>query len=352
MMLLVFSPGIVVKAAGAEDTSAIGFYVRALLPENQIDKNLTYFDLRVQPGHTQQLEVEVVNETDEAITIDVTAISASTNRNGVIDYKTPDIRDKTLLHPFSELAVFETDSLTIPARGVEIARISLTMPQDEYDGVVLGGLVFTRRLEGIEPGEGEMALQNVYSYVIGAKLTENDTIVTPDFELEGIEAATVNYQPSMTHYLRNRTAAIAKGIDLHVVVSNAGGELVAQASYTGVDMAPNSVMPLAIAPGAGISEGGATSGSSIPVGELQLGEYTSTVTLEHEGQNWTFEEKFTIGRVEAEQINDEAIGSEPVGMSTSTILLILLIVAAVVIIALFILLLLVLRRKREKKSKS
>ncbi|MDL2327846.1 DUF916 domain-containing protein [Ruminococcaceae bacterium OttesenSCG-928-A11] len=350
-LLLALLPGLTVQAAAAGGTGNIGFYVRAVLPENQLDKNLTYFDLRMRPGQRQTLEVEVVNETDSAITVDIGAISASTNRNGVIDYKTPDIRDITLENPFSQLATVESGALEIPAQASVTARITIEMPAQAYDGVVLGGLVFTRRDQAPQQSGGT-TLQNLYSYVIGVKLSENDTVVTPDFELERVQGEAVNYQAALVHYIRNRNAAIAKGIDLHVVLRNADGQVVGEAMHTGIDMAPNSTMPLAVTPVAPGGEDGRP-GRNADGAELLPGDYTSEVTLEHDGQSWAFEQKFTIGTVEAQAVNGQTLGpaaKQGGQLPSGVVLLILLGAAVVVIIGLFVIILLMLRRREEARE--
>ena len=338
-------PGQKALAATGDTTGDIGFYVQAVLPDNQIDETLTYFDLSVNAGQTQTLEVEVVNETAQPITVDIGAISASTNRNGVIDYKTPNIRDKTLEHPFSELAAVEVSALAVPALGTATARVTVNMPAETYDGVVLGGLVFTRRPAARQPDADGMTLQNRYSYVIGVKLSETDTVVDPDFELESIQGETVNYQPALVHSVRNKTAAIAKGVELHVLIRDESGQAVGEARHTGIDMAPNSVMPLAVTPTAPVEQSGGTTPALLP------GNYTSEVTLEHGGQSWAFEQKFTIGSVQAEQINNETVGGTPREKTqTTTLFIILLAVAAAIILGLFIILMRMLRRREETKE--
>ncbi len=84
----------------AEKENPMGFYVRALLPENQRDTSLTHFDLQMQPEQQQQLDVEIVNTSSAPIWVSVEAVSASTAPNGVIDYYTPDVKDETLKIPF------------------------------------------------------------------------------------------------------------------------------------------------------------------------------------------------------------------------------------------------------------
>lgn len=73
MVMIVLMPLGIVPAlraqAAAGQTDGIGYYVRAVLPDNQISNNLSYFDLRMQPGQSQTLEVEVVNESDKVITV-------------------------------------------------------------------------------------------------------------------------------------------------------------------------------------------------------------------------------------------------------------------------------------------
>ncbi|MGD9559645.1 MAG: DUF916 and DUF3324 domain-containing protein [Oscillospiraceae bacterium] len=347
LMLIDFIPGLRAQAATTGGQDGIGFYVRAVLPEYQLDDTLTYFDLRMRPGQSHTLEVEVVNEGDAAITVIVAAISASTNRNGIIDYKTPDIRDETLKYPFSDMATLENQSLSIPPQSTAMARVAIDMPAEAYDGTVLGSLVFTRQPEGAGPGQG-MTLQNVYSYVLGVKLSENDTIVLPEFELVSIEAETLNYQPAMVHSIRNRAAAIAKDIDLHILVRDESGNVTGAFTRQGIDMAPNSVMPLGVTPasGAGAANGGASGGS----GQLAAGNYDSEITLTHEGQTHTFSQKFTIGSVEAEAANTALDKVSAKAPNTILFMIILLVIAGVIILGLFIIIMRLLRRREETKE--
>ena len=53
--------------------------------------------------------------------------------------------------PFSEIAAPEDTSIVIEAHSAAMARITIDMPAEAYDGVVLGGLVFTQRPEDNAP---------------------------------------------------------------------------------------------------------------------------------------------------------------------------------------------------------
>lgn len=283
--------------AAVEDSSAgIGFYVRAVLPENQTDDSLSYFDLRTIPGQRQELCVEVVNDSDKELTIDIEAVSASTNRNGVIDYKTLGVRDRTLAIPFSEIAVPEQKRITVGPHNTLKAVTVINVPEESYDGVILGGLVFTRHDSGQEQEPDGTVIRNRYSYVVGVVLSDNDTIVRPEFELDSIEARIVNYYPAIVHRIRNRNAAIAKNINLHIKIWDEAGNIVADVEKSRIDMAPNSVMPFAVTLTG--TEG------SLP-GQLPAGSYNSQIYLEHAGNEVYFEEAFTLGSIETEILNSE-----------------------------------------------
>ncbi len=67
--------------------SEFNFAVTPTIPENQVDKSKTYFDLKMAPGAKQTVEIQLRNDTDEDITIENTVNSATTNLNGVVEYR-------------------------------------------------------------------------------------------------------------------------------------------------------------------------------------------------------------------------------------------------------------------------
>lgn len=64
------------------------FAVTAVIPENQIDKNQTYFDLKMQPGQKQTIQVQMKNDTNKEVVVESFANTAITNSNGITDYST------------------------------------------------------------------------------------------------------------------------------------------------------------------------------------------------------------------------------------------------------------------------
>lgn len=311
----------------ANAQTGAGFSVRANIPENQIDKHVNYFDLRMHPEQIQELSVEVTNESDAPISVLVKAISASTSQNGIIDYTTPDVQDKTLQLPFSSIATVEKSTLVIPAKTTETARITITMPDEVFDGVVLGGLLFTRELEENTESQGT-SINNQFRYIIGVKLSETDTTILPQFEIVEVVPENVNYRPAITHRIRNTQAAIVKNMDIEISILDHKNNLYATANMHGADMAPNSVLPFAVNPDGG---------------KLKPGNYLSNIHLVHEGEVFDFQVEFTVDAEEAVIINSNSITKTP----SNAILYFLLVIIVILVISVIILL-----RKRVQTYKS
>lgn len=341
----------------AATVSDIGFYVQAVIPQNQLDSSQTYFDLRMEPGQSQTLEIEIVNEGTEDIDVDLDAISASTNPYGVIDYKTPDIRDESLTIPFSDIVTLRDTTVTVPAGGSSLVSLTVDMPSGFYNGVVLGGIVLTKEgTDSTSTSEDGTVIQNLYSYVIGVKLSETDTVVEPAFEFFDVEVGAVNYEAALVHSIRNTQAAIVKGMELDVKVYRKGQKaLVAHVVKSDVDMAPNSVMALAasllpevpenVSPGQGII----TTEDSVPAA-LEPGNYTSVVTLQYNGQTHTMEHKFIVGEERAETINLDTQPVPPASAGQLPWWVFALIGFSLLLVIVISLLLVVLLKRRRKKE--
>lgn len=322
--------GSVPAAYASGEPEQVTFAVSAVLPENQINETVSYFDLRMQPEEEQDLAVTVYNQGTKEIKVRAEAISASTNANGIIDYKTPDKKDETLKIPFSEIAEVKTPVLTIPAGGEKTAYIHVSMPRSLYDGTVLGGIVLTQEKEPEDAEETKqgVVIQNEYSYVVGVKLSETDVEVLPEFEPVEAVPGVENYHAAVTHYIRNREAAIAKDISLAIEVFRDGKQEVVKTSAATVDMAPNSVLPYPI----------------LWEEELQPGKYVSHVEMEMNGRTWEMDMPFEITAQAAQEIATGSVDTEP-GLPWWGILLIVLVIVLIVI--LFLLLAAVKRKKRN-----
>ncbi|EUJ25302.1 DUF916 domain-containing protein, partial [Listeria cornellensis] len=172
MLVLNSGDGIVNAAEGD-----VGYSVQAVIPENQIDKEKTYFDLQMKPGQQQTLEIIVQNGGAEEIDVAPVINYASTNKSGIIDYsqKSTEKRDKSLKTALPDIAKIKNgeEILTVPAKGSKKVEIEVTMPEKSYDGIILGAVQFKKVDKSNDESKNEgISIQNEYSYVVGVRLSE------------------------------------------------------------------------------------------------------------------------------------------------------------------------------------
>jgi len=331
-LLLAMLISVVSYASSGKDTNDVGFHVSAHIPDNQINTSLSYFDLHMEPSQEQSLAVSIVNTGSKQITVEVSAISASTNQNGIIDYRTRDIRDKTLRYPFSELAEVDNPTITIPAHEIKTAYINLTMPDEEYDGVILGGIVLAQKTDMDDyknsSSQGGSAIINQYAYIVGVKLSETDIIVPPAFELENVAVDTVDYRPALVHYLRNTEAAIVKDMDVSVNITGPDSDKLFFEDHWVIDMAPNSLIHLP---------------AFIDNLALKPGTYNSQMILKTVGVDTILNYNFTISRDQVRLVNNSII-KEP---DSSHFWIWIIVLLLIIIVILFILLIILFKRRQD-----
>lgn len=275
----------------------MNFSVSAVIPENQIDKSKTYFELRMKPGQVQELEVVLTNGLAHPVTVETNANTAVTNDNGIVDYsnKAPKF-DNTLQAPFSKIAEMP-DEITVPANGSRTVKVKVTMPRDPFDGFILGGLHFSEKDNGdkTESGEG-VQIKNKYAYVIGVILSENDVAVNPDMKLNRIKPDQVNYRNVLKVNLQNIKPVILQSLDVDAQVYKDGDD---EALYTtkqgALRMAPNSNFDF------GISWNNQA---------FKPGKYRLKMVATSGDHTWKWDEPFEIKADAAADFNDKAVGLE------------------------------------------
>lgn len=221
---------------------AVGYYVSPEVAENQADEGVGYFYLRMQPGQQQTIHVLVVNENDVDIQVAMEVNTASTNANGVIEYSATEERDASLAVDLARLVTVEDAVLTVPANDTAVASFILQMPEEPFEGELLGGIVFTKVLAEPDGVSGGMVIRNVYAYCIGLRLTESDSEAEPDFDMTGAAMTTQAGFPALELTITNPQPRIAKDIAMTVDVYPETGEEAVLSFETDVSMAPNTTM--------------------------------------------------------------------------------------------------------------
>ncbi|MDA9472394.1 DUF916 and DUF3324 domain-containing protein [Enterococcus sp. 5H] len=298
----------------------LDFSVRAILPESQRSKDISYFDLRVKLGAIEKLSVELTNDTDKDVTVITSANSAITNDNGITDYSHKETKkDSSAAVTFSEISEM-SEEITIPANSKKMIECVVTMPKESFDGYILGGLYFEQKDDGSEDAKkgDSVAVGNRFSYVVGVLLSETDKEVKPELALNNVEATQINGNNAVIMNIQNKQAAMIKKLKVD-------GEL-----YYENEKKPryeNHQVDLTMAPNTNFNY-------RIDLKEQAFipGNYTVKLKANDGYKDWTWEEKFTIKEKEAKEYNSSAVNLPPEKNSFPWVTVAVIVVVLLVVI--------------------
>lgn len=271
--------------------SSVGYSIRAILPENQLSQEHSYFDLRMTPDQEQTIQVEVRNESNEETTFDVSVNQAYTNGNGFIDYADSEVKpDASLKYKINDLVSYPKE-LTVPAGEAKMLDLAIKMPAETFDGEILAGIQVKKDPQRDEAQEGQIS--NLYGYILGLRLTETDQAVARDVKLTKTRGDVAFGKAAVIATIQNPTMDAIGKLDYQgkVYEKDQPDQLIKEFSYKGKEMslAPNSNYDFAI---------------DLGKKSVEAGEYTLELMIsDAKGNQWSFKKDFTITTKQAKQIN-------------------------------------------------
>ena len=279
---------------------AMDFGVRAILPENQRGGESGFFDLIVYPGQRQELLIEIANFSEDEIVVLVETITASTSRNGQINYTSRGILDETIKYSFEDLATLPESYYFIPAGSAIEVPIILTMPDGVFDGAILGSIRVLREATQDER-DAAGAIVNQFAHVTAVRLVQSEDAedMAADFALGDITMELINYRASFVANIRNTQPIIIKGATATARIYAKSGDQAAtgqpmfEHAIESLEFAPNSVFPFSFVDMEGYG--------------IDAGDYRAVIDIGHEGRNWSFEQDFNISEEAAAVVNDGAV---------------------------------------------
>lgn len=325
----------------AEDgkDEALSFTMGVIPADNQINKNATYFDLKVKPKQEQDLKVSVTNTGKKDKKIRVTPTNATTNQNGLINYaeQPKDYKDdNTLKYPFVSL-VSEAQTVDVPAGTSQELVFKLKAPAESFKGLILGGFVADLPDDGKkdEKGGGGVKIVNKFQVVKAVMLRENEDKVAPELKLNDVKPALVGYRIAVTANLQNIEPTMFGKMKVDAQVTKKGSkEVIKKEVKEDLEMAPNSNFDFPI---------------MWNNQKLEPGKYTLNLVATSGDKKWPFTKDFEIKKEDSDRLNKEAVDlEEPAGLPLWAYILI----GVVVLLLIIIIILLIVKSKNNKKSSS
>ncbi|MGX7418669.1 DUF916 and DUF3324 domain-containing protein [Carnobacterium gallinarum] len=313
--------------------NSVDFGVKPVIPENQQDKNKSYFDLRMSPGEKRSVSLTLSNLSDKETVVAIQPNTAMTNRNGVIDYKSSDkAKDSTLPLNISDIITGEKEVTLKPKESRNITY-EITMPEKPFDGMILGGFYMKKISKEPAPAtDKNVQIKNEYSYVVAVAITQNDAKIDSELKLNDIKPGLENYRTVVTANIQNIKPKLEGKMSVKANVTKKGSsEILHTTEKESMSMAPNSNFDFPI---------------SWNNQELKAGVYTLNLNVTTSGGQWKFSKDFEIKAAESNKLNNSAVELD----KDYTTIFIIIGSLLVVTILLLLVLIFIFRKKRTDKE--
>lgn len=326
-----------------------------VLPDNQRNEIENYFDLMMKPAQEQVVEVELQNNSDTAVKVEAEICTAITNNNGVVEYGNFNtVADSSLKYNLNDI-VTVVQYIVIPAGSSYMFQVAINMPEEEFEGVLAGGIAFHVRAatagdeesgnetevtetkkDMAETGEEPNKVQDTenYSYVVAVLIRENEETVTPSLILTDISANQNNADNVITTNIQNIEAAfVSQGTIDAYVCKKGSSEILYESHNESIQIAPNSNFDYLIA----------SNGQ-----KLESGEYTIRLEINSENNHWIWEKDFTIDKETVESLEDSNTMIQTVSGNSSNYIIIAVMAAVLCVTAIGVIV--GMRRKQKKEE--
>lgn len=309
----------------------LNFSVRTITPESQFGDDKGYFDVELQPGETEELTLVVKNVRNIPIDLSITAHTAYTNINGVVEYGgETDQPDPTLKVEMKDLLDVEDEPIRLEAGEEKRIVTTLTMPQDEVEGLLAGGLQLSEVAQEEEDSEDKgMQIINSFSYVIGVVASNDRTqTIVPELALLDVFADQINYRNAFSATIQNFLPTFVNELSVEASIRREGSDTILyRASEEMMQMAPNSNFNFPI---------------SLNGERFRSGTYVLNMTARSGEHEWTWEETFDVTADEARRLNQSDVSVKDTNWW---------LIAAIVLIVIIISVLAYTTYKNKKKAK-
>lgn len=272
--------------------SELSYTVETILPDNQVDKTQSYFDLKMEPNQKQELKIHMRNDTDRVVKIAPVISPATTNLNGVVEYGPAETKlNDTAPYNIQNIVKSSTEEITIPSHSSVDYRLEVSMPPKSYDGIVAGGIYFEEKNKPTEKTgqKAGLALENRFSYVVAILLRETEKTVIPELTLGKIEPTQVNSRNTITTELNNGRSVYINElkVETDIKVKNEK-KILYKSSKKAMQIAPNTTLNYP---------------TSLEGQKLKPGVYTMHVVATSGKYRWEFNKDFTISGEQARELN-------------------------------------------------
>ncbi len=316
--------------ANADNTSSQNqakYTIQAELPDNQINKQVSFFDLKVTPGSSQDLKFKINNTDNVDHTYLVEVNQAMTNNNGIIDYSTHGSKLDPSQKYNIESMFPKPQKIAVASNTSQEVSLHMTSPNTDFKGMILGGIRILQlgQTDNIKQDNSKkLSVNNQFAYVLGVQIQQNTDAVKPNLRLEAAHVSKFNGTPDVAAELQNDTPTIINQGEVKASVTAQGGsQKLLQIDKKDMSIAPNTHFNLPV---------------NLSNQSLKPGKYTMRIAAKGDNgtQQWNMARNFTITKNASNKLKKAAAVTATASQPNYKLIVTLAIIAALLIIALLI----------------
>lgn len=285
------------------------FSASIMTTSHQIGESKGHFNLLLKPNEEDLLPVKIINTSSKTQVFTVSINDAATNINGIVDYtmNAPTSYDNSRLK-VTELVKKKYLEVSVEKNSGETVYISVKMPNQMFDGTLLGGVTVRKKEDGKQNKE---MLENIFAYSFAIQICQNQKVICPKLMFKDINIEQLDNRNAVSMVLNNVSPTlISHLVGTFTIISQKDGRLITEEKREDMSIAPNNQF-------------------SLPVflnKEFIPGKYTYKLTLKSEKNQWEFEKNFEISSKEARQFNQISVDGKEGKKSMMLIIFFLIII--------------------------
>ena len=219
-----------------------GLKVTPIQAASQRDKTEAFFDLVLQPGRSETLDVQLQNVTARNQVVDVAVLPASTSDDGRVQYRNEVKFDPSLRDNLKDM-VEAPNRITVPAGKTILYHAKITMPKRTLPGMVAGAMIFTPEKTN-DATTTNMGVTNNFQYSVGILARNENRSWQPNLSIAGVSSKQQANMTSIAVRFRNTTATFLNQLTVETTVSKAGKTY--SRNQSDMQMAPNSTFDYSV----------------------------------------------------------------------------------------------------------
>lgn len=291
MSILILIIGSLLMAYSVNADEETSFYVMPVLPQNQLPSTSEYFHLQTDQDINQQIEVMIINDSDEDKTFHLSVLDGMTTDLGDISYDTQHEYDKSQKIKLSQQIDVE-ELHTVKAKESGNVELQLAVAVGDFSGQLLGAINVYEQTKGNDNPTGVV---NQFAYNIPIKIDVKTSQITAKLVYDGLKVTNNGTKSELTAGFINPTSTIIRDLSLTYKLSTKQDKkLIVEQHNNKLEVAPNSNFH-----------------PSILIGSkaLKAGKYRIEILAVSEisGINETWQEDFTITGRESRALNEGLI---------------------------------------------